>query len=746
MCKVKLVLRICASLMCGMLLVSQSTYSIKAEEVNAEIVTDEIVNAEIDEEIPNEIVIDEVVGAVGEEFIYGEYKFRQVDVNELCVVEYLGSSSDITIPTDANGAETGHYGTVVYIDDNFLYNKTISEKITSVTISKYVVDIGDNAFRDCRNLKKITFDRKAISEMFGDDSNSYREYKFNLKSIGNYAFSGDVSLESIDLSPQGIKSIGDYAFYGCTGLKIIKLSKTIGYIGYNAFLNCTGLEDVYYESEAVNWAGIVYGKDSNENESAGSHPNYYANNTYFFEIKRGYGNVIEKLGYYQPVSLNLNAKISEVGCYVFYNFKSLTNAIVCGPSMIGSYAFGNCTLLSDIEIHNTATTIGNNIFYGCSNLWNVRVHQNTVIESKIQEQKGKEGTNSYNVVPMSEDGCGDGSTSGGDGPGTGGDGPGTGGESGSGEVDPPIDIPTEDDPVATIDKACAIMGYSATYDGSLGLRFFFSIKTDFKNDSTNSVSFKIPNSKDGYETKKIFLKDLECADGIYIYTAYISPKDVDSNIYFQFADGAGNKGTEKSISYYKYLINVENTYSGRDSYFAAKMILRYCDACQRYFNYHENSVDEKYMLESYYYDNMTCDTEYTAIMSDSRFIGFSIILDNELSFRLYFKGKVTLPYWDTISTIDYCDYYTTYTISNLKFGSSFVNGEKNANSFKRKIEYYDENGAINTMWCVYSYLNLALQSEDSDTIYLAKVILYVDENFPYVKTDLSNGDGAFVSK
>ncbi|MDE7071413.1 MAG: leucine-rich repeat domain-containing protein [Clostridia bacterium] len=91
----------------------------------------------------------------------------------------------------------------MYIKGNTLTGLTDNGKtLSTISVPKYVTNIGNNAFKGCANLNSVEF---------GDDS--------QLTSIEEGAFYGCESLADIKL-PSTLTSIGSFAFYGCSSLTI----------------------------------------------------------------------------------------------------------------------------------------------------------------------------------------------------------------------------------------------------------------------------------------------------------------------------------------------------------------------------------------------------------------------------------------------------------------------------------------------------------------------------------------------
>ena len=87
-----------------------------------------------------------------------------------------------------------------------------------------VVEIGEHAFSDCRNIGAV-------------------ELPASVSSIGNSAFSFS-SITSINL-PEGIKKIPMFAFSNCENLKTAILPTTLKEISTSAFSDCRNMEMVY---------------------------------------------------------------------------------------------------------------------------------------------------------------------------------------------------------------------------------------------------------------------------------------------------------------------------------------------------------------------------------------------------------------------------------------------------------------------------------------------------------------------
>ena len=158
----------------------------------------------------------------------------------------VDGSYDITIPTDF-----GRFPVTAIGDDAFRGCSALKK----VTIPQSVTSIGDSAFAGCHNLDSVTINDAATS-------------------IGNRAFLGCTSLETISLG-ENIKTIGYHAFNSCTSINLtnITIPENVTTIRPGTFDYCTHLEYIMLP------AGLTSFQDSLKGCPAGN-PNgaiYYKN-------------------------------------------------------------------------------------------------------------------------------------------------------------------------------------------------------------------------------------------------------------------------------------------------------------------------------------------------------------------------------------------------------------------------------------------------------------------------------------
>ena len=115
----------------------------------------------------------------------------------------------------------------------FIGNNAFFEtNIDSITIPKYVKEIGSCAFAYCENLAFISVDKDNVV--------------YNSKDSCNAIIKGDILIAGCmnTIIPDGIIKIGHDAFRFCTRLKSITIPQSVKIIDDNAFTNCSGLSTI----------------------------------------------------------------------------------------------------------------------------------------------------------------------------------------------------------------------------------------------------------------------------------------------------------------------------------------------------------------------------------------------------------------------------------------------------------------------------------------------------------------------
>ena len=178
--------------------------------------------------------------------------------------------------------------------------------------------IGENAFRDMKNLREVSLPKI-------------------LKYIGVSAFENCLRLRSIDI-PQGVNTIDDVAFGNCTSLKNVRSHEGLMSIGERVFNN-TGVETI---SLPKSLRSIGYST---------------------FWGCRCLKNIV------------LPDAVRRIEKMTFENCENLQSIILPAQlNVIEHWAFKNCNKLTEIHIPPMVETIGSGVFEDCTNLKDLYVY------------------------------------------------------------------------------------------------------------------------------------------------------------------------------------------------------------------------------------------------------------------------------------------------------------------------------------------------------------------------------------
>ena len=217
--------------------------------------------------------------------------------------------------------------------------------LTSVTIPNSVTSIGANAFYGCSGLTSVTIPNSVTSIGVGAFQNcsglTSVTIPNSVTSIGGSAFRHCSSLTSVNI-PNSVTSIEGSAFRDCYGLTSVTISTSVTSIGDCAFFSCSNLTSVTLNSNTI--ASATY--------------------TDTYSLKNIFGN--------QVTNYVLGDSVTSIGDYTFYECSGLTSVTVPNSvTSIGSCAFYDCSGLTSLTIPNSVTSIGGGAFNGCSGLTSV---------------------------------------------------------------------------------------------------------------------------------------------------------------------------------------------------------------------------------------------------------------------------------------------------------------------------------------------------------------------------------------
>lgn len=198
--------------------------------------------------------------------------------------------------------------TEMYIDGDKLPSVVDSYKFSSTGVHtvKYMLadttTIGENAFRECRQMTDVTIPNSVTS-------------------LGTNAFRFCTSLVNIVFNST-LESIGQECFYSASSLSTVVIPNSVSTMGSGAFSRCTNLTDITLSQN-------ITGIDGSTFQSCTS-----------------------------LASIKLHEGITGIGAAAFQSCSSLTSIVIPSTvTMIWGYSFQHCTSLISVTV-NSATPPG----------------------------------------------------------------------------------------------------------------------------------------------------------------------------------------------------------------------------------------------------------------------------------------------------------------------------------------------------------------------------------------------------
>jgi len=246
-------------------------------------------------------------------------------------------------------------------------------KLKSITIPEGVEKIGANAFQNCVALEEVNYNAKNVEEFTLDTRAFVRagmesggfvlNVGANVQKIPDYMFYGTSDMGEDYSNLINIKYadgcvcevIGSYAFGGCINLIEITIPENIKILEDFSFSSTKNVEKINYLAKNI------------ADEDIG---NAVLNNSGF--LTEGIDIIIGKNVTRIPANL---FGLSNNQSGVIRKYKSLSFEENSSCIEIGNYAF-SYTELQEVELPNTALSIGENAFLYCENIKEITIPEN----------------------------------------------------------------------------------------------------------------------------------------------------------------------------------------------------------------------------------------------------------------------------------------------------------------------------------------------------------------------------------
>ena len=255
--------------------------------------------------------------------------------------------------------------TSVVIGEGFdgISNKAFNgfEQLLDVTVFTPLKSIGNEAFSGCislENLNIVSSDTISIGEQAFENCDSLRDVAINnVTDIGKGAFENCDCLSNVALNGD-YKAIPTSAFYHNANLSSVKLADSVVKIGANAFAFCSNLKDINMPNSLVEIGSSAF-QDTAVECVALPNTLKFVGNCAFSDSSL--------------TSIDINDGVEFIGSYAFANTNIANLKIPNGVTKICKGICSYCDKLITVSIGNNTETIEENAFLRCVSLKSISI-------------------------------------------------------------------------------------------------------------------------------------------------------------------------------------------------------------------------------------------------------------------------------------------------------------------------------------------------------------------------------------
>ena len=246
------------------------------------------------------------------------------------------------------------------------------EKITEVNIPSSIKSIGNLAFNGCISLTSFNVNSKNAN-FCSENGILFNKAKTTLLQYPSAKADTDYSI------PDGVTKIEDWAFYDCNKLTVMTIPSSVATIGEYALNFCTGLTELFVHATTPPTVGTnafmnvnlaipvyvpaasleTYKKANGWKDFTNLQPisTEFTVDNLKYKVTDNTADKVELTGYVTEPTGKL-----DIPATVTYGSKTYS------VTSIVEQAFSGCSEITEVTIPASVTSVGISVFYGCSSL------------------------------------------------------------------------------------------------------------------------------------------------------------------------------------------------------------------------------------------------------------------------------------------------------------------------------------------------------------------------------------------